>query len=239
MILIDPIKVYKELHDEMAWPGRHPEFISAIECAMADVSDIPRIEAEPVIHAEWKYEDPCPSDYDEFWTCSNCGEHMFYQSNYCPSCGAKMTEWFVHIWGGAWNHDATPSIEKDLGIKPGAYYFKSEKEKDAFITQLRNPIYYNQGLMIHVEEGIFSHKRTIFVGTFKYKGKEFVLHQDMGPEYPEDSAIFMFTDGNYGCDCNRSLFIQREHGEDAIPDLGCGCEIELVDYHFEYKDVEE
>ena len=148
-----------------------------------------------------------------------------------------MKEYMVHIWGGAWNHDANPSIEKDLGIKPGAYYFSDEKEKDEFVNILRNPIYYKQGLMIDTKYGVMRHKRTVFVGTFIYQDKEFVVPVDMGPEYPEDSAIFMFTTGNYGCDCNRSLFIRSEYGKDAIPELGCGCEIELAGWYFEYKDL--
>ena len=31
----------------------------------------------------------------------------------------KQEEYMVHIWGGAWNHDANPSIAQDLGIKDG------------------------------------------------------------------------------------------------------------------------
>ena len=46
------------------------------------------------------------------------------------------------------------------------------------------------------------------------KDKEFIIHYDFGYEYEEESAIFMFEDGNYSCDCNRSLFIQREYGDD-------------------------
>ena len=42
---------------------------------------------------------------------------------------SKKEEWMVHIWGGAWNHDANPSIEKDLGIKEGYYYFNTEEER--------------------------------------------------------------------------------------------------------------
>ena len=37
---------------------------------------------------------------------------------------------------------------------------------------------------------------------------------------------YMWEDGNYGCDCNRSLFAQR-YGWD-IPELPCGDTIELV-----------
>lgn len=79
-------------------------------------------------------------------------------------------------------------------------------------------------------------KKTIFVGTFKYKDKEFILHYDFGYGYSEESAIFMFEDGNYACDCNRSIFIRQEYGENTIPELDCGDEIKLSEYHFEYLD---
>ena len=148
----------------------------------------------------------------------------------------NQKEYMVHIWGGAWNSNANPSIEKDLGIKDGYHYFKTEEEKNEFCKLLSNPIYRNQGIVIREEYGFMTHKRTIFVGTFEYKDKEFVLHYDFGYEYPEDSAIFMFEEGNYSCDCNRSLFIQEEYDEDAIPELDCGDEIELLEYHFEYLD---
>lgn len=145
-------------------------------------------------------------------------------------------EYMIHVWGGAWNSDANPSIEKDLGIKEGHHYFNTAKERDEFCKHLYNPIYRNQGIMFSVKEGIMSHKRTIFVGLFKYKDKEFILHYDFGYEFEEDSAIFMFKHGNYSCDCNRSIFIRREYGEDAIPELNCGYTIKMIDYHFEYKD---
>ena len=68
------------------------------------------------------------------------------------------------------------------------------------------------------------------------KDKEYVLHYDLGYEYEEDAAIFYFTKGNFSCDCNRSLAIRWEYGDDAIPELGCGEDIKLVDYHIEYLD---
>lgn len=148
----------------------------------------------------------------------------------------KQKEYMVHIWGGAWNDYANPSIEKDLGIKEGYHYFQTEKEKDDFLELLSNPIYSIQGLMTDIQYGYMSHKRTIFVGTLKYQEKEYIIHFDFGYEFPEEQAIFMFEDGNYSCDCNKSLFIQREYGEHVIPELNCGDEIELLDYHFEYLD---
>ena len=147
-----------------------------------------------------------------------------------------MKEYMIHIWGGAWNSDANPSIEKDLGIKEGYHYFKTEKEKDRFLELLNNPIYKNQGLMTDIKYGTMSHKRTIFVGTLKYENKEFTIHYDCGYEFPDEQAIFMFEHGNYSCDCNKSIFIRREYGEESIPELGCGDEVKLLDYHFEYLD---
>lgn len=149
---------------------------------------------------------------------------------------SEKLEYMVNVWGGAWNADANPSIEKDLGIKKGYYYFDTEEEKDAFLAILNNPMYTKQGLAKDIKYGAMTHKRTIFVGTFKYKDKEFILHFDFGYEYEVDSAIFMFEEGNYSCDCNRSLFIRDEYGEDTIPELDCGCEIEMTGYHFEYWD---
>jgi hypothetical protein len=70
----------------------------------------------------------------------------------------------------------------------------------------------------------------LFVGVFKYKDKEYTLHYDFGKDYNKESAEWMFLEGNYSCDCNRSLFIRREYGEDAIPELDCGEEIKLLSY---------
>ena len=70
----------------------------------------------------------------------------------------------------------------------------------------------------------------------KYKEKEFILRFNFElNDYPEDDAIWMFTEGNYSCDCNRSLFIRQQYGEDAIDELGCDYteeEIRLVRIKF-------
>lgn len=145
-------------------------------------------------------------------------------------------EYMIHIWGGAWNKDAIPSIEKDLGIQEGCYYFSTKQERDLFISKISQPAYKEQGMMIKEKYGIMSHKRTIFVATFKYLEKEWEIHYDFGYEYPEDSAKHYFTEGNFSCDCNRSLAIQREYGENAIDELPCGNKIKLMNYHIEHWD---
>ena len=145
-----------------------------------------------------------------------------------------MKEYMAHIWGGAWNKDANPSIEKDLGIKESYHYFKTKEERDRFLKLIKQ--YSSQGLVWDLREGEMTHKRTIFVADLKYKDMVYTIHCDFGYEYPEEQAIFMFEEGNYSCDCNRSLFIQDEYGENAIQELDCGEEIEMLNYHLEYLD---
>lgn len=147
-----------------------------------------------------------------------------------------MKEYMVHIWGGAWNKDANPSIEKDLGIKEGYHYFKTKEERDRFLKLIKQHKYSSQGLVWDLKEGEMTHKRTIFVADLKYKDMVYTIHYDFGYEYPEENAIFMFKDGNYSCDCNRSSFIQDEYGENAINLLDCGEDIRMLNYHLEYLD---
>ena len=147
-----------------------------------------------------------------------------------------MTEYMVNLWGGAWNENANPSIEKDLGIKKGPYYFETEDELNRFIDLISQPKYKKQGMMIDKHVGELTHKRPVFVGVFEYQGKQFMLREKFVHEYPAESAEFMFLQGNYSCDCNRSRFIRRQWGEDAMPELDCGCEIKLLDYHIEWEE---
>lgn len=93
--LINSQEYCKELYKEMEWPGRHPEFVSAIECAIADLSDMPHIEAEPIIRATWK---KIIQKGSYWYACSNCEEDVpknrwgsDYFSNRCPKCGAHMS----------------------------------------------------------------------------------------------------------------------------------------------------
>ena len=148
----------------------------------------------------------------------------------------NMEEYLLHIWGGAWNSDANPSIEKDYGIKEGYHYLKTKEEVEKLCSILDKKEYSKQGLVKDIKYGIMSHKRTIFVATLNYNDKDFIIHYDFGYEYPKADAEFQFLENNYSCDCNRSLIIQREYGKNAIPELDCGDDIKLINYHIEYWD---
>ena len=72
-------------------------------------------------------------------------EHMTLQK------GIHYTEpnkFCVKVWGEAFNVGADPSIEKDLGIKAGSYYFTDKNKKDEFINMISQQKYMNQGIMI-------------------------------------------------------------------------------------------
>ena len=42
--------------------------------------------------------------------------------------------------------------------------------------------------------------------------------------YEEDQGEYMWTDGNYSCDCNRALFHARARGVTEPPNPPCGDE---------------
>lgn len=50
------------------------------------VADAPTVDAIPVVHGHWVAD---PED-DGVCSCSECGRYEFYQSEFCPNCGADM-----------------------------------------------------------------------------------------------------------------------------------------------------
>lgn len=62
---------------------------------------------------------------------------------------------------------------------------------------------------------------------FVYKGKQYFYQYKFDFDCSVDGIEYLFTDGNYGCDCNRSLLLSREYKD--FPILNCGNEIEMTD----------
>lgn len=154
-----------------------------------------------------------------------------------------MNECMIHVWGGAWNDDAEPSIEKDYGIAEGYYYFKDKKAERKFMDILYMPVYFNQGITTdYVSEETtgkpLTYKRTIFVGLYEWQGRRYTIHYDFGFEFPEDRAEHMFLLGSYSDDYNISRFIRQEHGYDSIVllDDNLNEEIKLIAYKIEHWD---
>lgn len=58
----------------------------------------------------------------------------------------------VELFGKAFDKNADPSIEKDLGIKAGHYYFTDKDKKNRFINMIMSQKEYtSQGIIIRSE----------------------------------------------------------------------------------------
>lgn len=51
------------------------------------VSEMPAADVAPVRHGRWII---IESDEEQFFLCSECENKEYWESNFCPSCGAKM-----------------------------------------------------------------------------------------------------------------------------------------------------
>lgn len=67
-----------------------------------------------------------------------------------------------------------------------------------------------------------------------FGGKEYkIIDNHSKYTYPkfnekyEGEYDYMWEEGNYACDCNRSLFIQRQC-DNSFPEMDCGDTIKLV-----------
>lgn len=136
-------------------------------------------------------------------------------------------EYFLKFWGGA-----AKAIAAELGTDESNWWFKTPEEREALLARIKK--FDDLGLVCVQEDGPMSHKRTVASVVFKYDGHTYVTQQDFGYEYPDDSVHYMYEDGNYSCDCNRSTFIQEIDPE--FPHMDCGHTIELVNLKIAKKD---
>jgi hypothetical protein len=137
-------------------------------------------------------------------------------------------EYFLHYWGGA-----EETIKKELNINDNYFWFKTKDERDRFLSKIKR--YSHLGLALDVKESDnFTHKQTIAKVKLKYNNKEYEYNQDFSYEYPANLVHFMYEEGNYSCDCNRSLFIQR-HCDSSFKEIGCGEKIQLMSLDVMYK----
>lgn len=81
-------------------------------------------------------------------------------------------------------------------------------------------------------ETIIIPKRSIDV-VFRWNGVDYALtdrfdHSAVSDDVEwQDGVGYQWTDGNFGCDCNRSEFILRENPDLELDPLECGETIEL------------
>ncbi len=88
------------------------------------------------------------------------------------------------------------------------------------------------------------------VATLEYQGKQYTVHkhdwthpdEDADEQEQERLVWWMWTEGNYGCDCNRFAFISYEHDDwpgesDESGKFPCGETITLVGLTLDGKDL--
>jgi hypothetical protein len=73
---------------------------------------------------------------------------------------------------------------------------------------------------------------TTFTIKLAYQGKQYTYTHEFyetndAYKTVEELAEYMYTWGNYSCDCNKSDFIGR-HCDKTFPEMKCGTEIQLV-----------
>jgi hypothetical protein len=147
--------------------------------------------------------------------------------------GAIVKEYVLHVWGGFFNAEHAEKHKQ----KEGFYWFNSKYARARFRRKLvkMERKYDAHSLAFTEYDGPLIRKRTIAKMVFVYKGIEYPFSYDYGYGYEADNAYYHFHDGDYSCDCNRSLFIQRM-GHDDFPAMECGNEISIKDFEVVYQE---
>jgi hypothetical protein len=89
MRLIDAVAYRRELEREKKCE-RTGDVLMGLEIAIADLGDMPTIDAEPVKHSQWKYYRKQGKA-----VCMTCSFERNLDDNFgravaCPNCGARM-----------------------------------------------------------------------------------------------------------------------------------------------------
>ena len=50
----------------------------------------PAADVAEVVHGRGIWNEEGEIDWEQFYRCSNCGDKEYWESNFCPNCGAKM-----------------------------------------------------------------------------------------------------------------------------------------------------
>lgn len=64
----------------------NPDTLSRSD-ALFIIDNIEAADVAPVVHGEWLCAE---TDDEQFFLCSVCNDKEYWESNYCPECGAKM-----------------------------------------------------------------------------------------------------------------------------------------------------
>ena len=81
---IDREKLIKYIHNN----GKNFCITEANRWNFSEIARMVKSEdVAPVVHGEWLCAE---TDDEQFFLCSVCNDKEYWESNYCPNCGAKM-----------------------------------------------------------------------------------------------------------------------------------------------------
>lgn len=79
------IKEYGKIAIDVGEPFLDP--INDIVTISKYIANMPAADVAPVVHGRWLYVD---TDTEQFFLCNRCKKKEYWESNYCPNCGARM-----------------------------------------------------------------------------------------------------------------------------------------------------
>ena len=80
---------YIERETAVAWfmPYAHAGESIDADVVISDIKGMKAADVAPVRHGRWLCVD---TDTEQFFLCNRCKKKEYWESYYCPSCGAKM-----------------------------------------------------------------------------------------------------------------------------------------------------
>lgn len=106
---------------------------------------------------------------------------------------------------------------------------KDTQKKCTVVTDSVDEGIDDMGVMIYP-----SYRTVAFMPLITPDGSEYAYCDDFGYGYSAGSARYMYEEGNYSCDCNRSEFL-RNLGV-HIDELDCGDTIDMKNFFVAYFD---
>ena len=66
------------------------DLFNTTERQLRAIRELPAANVAEVVHGRWIWNEEGEIDWEQFYRCSNCGDKEYWESNFCPNCGAKM-----------------------------------------------------------------------------------------------------------------------------------------------------
>ena len=80
---------YIRREDVIEWfmPYAHAGESIDADVVIYDIKGMKAADVAPVVHGRWLCVD---TDTEQFFLCNRCKKKEYWESNYCPNCGADM-----------------------------------------------------------------------------------------------------------------------------------------------------